>query len=323
MPRKKALRGLSGIKVFELLENTETNYKVGKSISIPYAQSLTRDIQTSNDPIYADDEIYDDEEIFDGEDFELQIPEADLSLFPVLEGGEYDEETKEYSWGPDDAGKDYAMTFKAKRKDNQYRMFRYYKAKFKKVKQDLQTQDNGTQVSVLTISGTFYKRALLANPKVRTYKDSENAEDLKWLDTIPSIPEVEPEPEIQEVKVSTPVEKTELLGKQVEDLQENINISDNGDVTGTLKYINSYESFNKGAKGNFLALYFEEAKNGEDVMCELKGTGAIVKKPKAVDKSDGLMVFNVHNKDNTIEVTCEGKTTRVLNLSGLTLTQES
>ena len=188
MPKKKALRGLSGIKVFELLENTETSYKVGEAIPIPYAQSLTRDVQTSNDPIYADDEIYDDEEIFDGEDFELQIPEADLELMPVFEGGTYDEESKEYSWGPDDTGKDYAMTFKAKRKDGLYRMFRYYRCKFKKVKQDLQTQDNGTQVSVLTISGTFYKRALLTDPKVRTYKDSTQASDLTWLDTIPTMP---------------------------------------------------------------------------------------------------------------------------------------
>ncbi len=185
---KKALRGLSGIKVFELLENTETNYKVGEAINIPYAQKLTRDIQTSNDPIYADDEIYDDEEIFDGEDFELEIPEADLELMSVFEGGNYSEETKEYSWGPDNQSKDYAMTFKAKRKDGNYRMFRYYRAKFKKVKQDLQTQDNGTQVATLTISGTFYKRALLSDAKVRVYKDSTSSADLTWLDTIPTTP---------------------------------------------------------------------------------------------------------------------------------------
>lgn len=187
---KKALRGLSGIKVFELLENTETNYKVGEAINIPYAQKLTRDIQTSNDPIYADDEIYDDEEIFDGEDFELEVPEADLQLMSVFEGGEYDEESKEYSWGPDNQGKDYGMTFKAKRKDGNYRMFRYYRCKFKKVKQDLQTQDNGTQVATLTISGTFYKRALLSDPKVRVYKDSTSSADLTWLNTIPTVPEV-------------------------------------------------------------------------------------------------------------------------------------
>ncbi len=189
---KKALRGLSGIKVFELLENTETNYKVGEAVSIPYAQKLTRDIQTSNDPIYADDEIYDDEEIFDGEDFELEIPEADLELMSIFEGGNYDEESKEYSWGPDNQSKDYAMTFKAKRKDGNYRMFRYYRAKFKKVKQDLQTQDNGTQVATLTISGTFYKRALLSDAKVRVYKDSTSSSDLSWLDTIPTIPTPQP-----------------------------------------------------------------------------------------------------------------------------------
>nr|DAF33145.1 MAG TPA: major tail protein [Caudoviricetes sp.] len=189
---KKALRGLSGIKVFELLENTETNYKVGEAVNIPYAQKLTRDIQTSNDPIYADDEIYDDEEIFDGEDFELEIPEADLELMSIFEGGNYDAESKEYSWGPDNQSKDYAMTFKAKRKDGNYRMFRYYRAKFKKVKQDLQTQDNGTQVATLTISGTFYKRALLSDAKVRVYKDSTGSSDLTWLNTIPTVPTTEP-----------------------------------------------------------------------------------------------------------------------------------
>lgn len=188
---KKALRGLSGIKVFELLENTETNYKVGEAINIPYAQKLTRDVQSSNDPIYADDEIYDDEEIFDGEDFELEVPEADLQLMSVFEGGEYDETSKEYSWGPDNQGKDYAMTFKAKRKDGNYRMFRYYRCKFKKVKQDLQTQDNGTQVATLTISGTFYKRALLSDQKVRVYKDSTSSSDLAWLNTVPTVPTVQ------------------------------------------------------------------------------------------------------------------------------------
>ncbi|MDR0979506.1 MAG: hypothetical protein LBL91_06305 [Lachnospiraceae bacterium] len=188
---KKALRGLSGIKVFELLTNTETAYQVGEAVNIPYAQSMTRDVQTSNDPIYADDEIYDDEEVFDGEDFELQIPEADLTLYPTLEGGVYDAETQEYSWGPDNQGKDYAMTFKALKKDGTYRMFRYYRAKFKTIKQDLTTRDGGTQIATLTISGTFYKRALLTDPKVRALKDSATSSDLTWLDTVPTMPVVE------------------------------------------------------------------------------------------------------------------------------------
>lgn len=196
MPRK-ALKGLSGIKVFELLKNSEEEYKVGTGISIPFAQSLTRDIQTSSEPTYADDDIYDEEESFEGEDFELQIPEADLDTYPIIEGGEYDSTSKEYSWGPEDQKKEYAMTFKAKKKDGNYRMFRYYRAKFKRVKQDLQTQSNGNQISVLTISGTFYKRALLTDPKVRVYKDSEGSTDLTWLNSIPAV-EVEQQEQEQD-----------------------------------------------------------------------------------------------------------------------------
>lgn len=81
-------------------------------------------------------------------------------------------------------------------------MFKYYRCKFKKAKQDLQTQDNGTQVATITISGTFYKRSLIENigeqmiQRVRTIKDSETIEDLKWLETIPTVPTVtEPEPD--------------------------------------------------------------------------------------------------------------------------------
>lgn len=204
MGKKKAIRGLSGINIREVLEDTEKSYKVGEAIAIPYAQKLTRDVQSSNDAIYADDEIYDDEEVFDGEDFELEVPEAELKLMAIFENGEFDEETKEYHWGANGEGKDYAMSFKAKRKDNLYRMFRYYCCKFKKAKQDLQTQDNGTQISVVTISGTFYRRKLLENingkiiQNVRTIKDAETIEDLKWLDTIPTVPAVVPPQENQD-----------------------------------------------------------------------------------------------------------------------------
>lgn len=194
---KKALRGLKDIGIFPILEDTETNYKVGERISVPYAQKITRDEKTSSDPIYADDEIYDDEEIFEGEDFELTTTELGLDLYEKMEGGDYDEETQEYSWGPDDEKSYYAMNWRSKFNGG-YRMFRYYKCKFKKIKQDLETADNGKKVLTTTISGTFYKRNLLESVKgkmknkVRVYKDGTTVEDFKWLDTIPTIPEVTP-----------------------------------------------------------------------------------------------------------------------------------
>lgn len=124
-----------------------------------------------------------------------------------------------------------------------------------------------------------------------------------------------------EIKVEVPQSTTQLLGtKKVSDLVENLSLE--GDkIKGTSKYLESYPEFSKDAKGNFLPLYFEEAKGKPKgtVKCELKGTGAKLKKPVAVDEKDGLIVFNVHNTDNTIEITQEGKETRTLNLSELEL----
>ncbi len=122
-------------------------------------------------------------------------------------------------------------------------------------------------------------------------------------------------------KVAVPSSETQLLGtKKVSDLVENLSLE--GDkIKGTSKYLESYPEFSKDAKGNFLPLYFEEAKGASKgkVKCELKGTGVKTKKPVAVDEKDGLIVFNVHNTDNTIEITQEGKETRTLNLSELEL----
>lgn len=198
---KKALRGLSGIQLFEIIKNTETEYEVeATSVRLPYAQTMTRDVQSSSDPVYADDEIYDDEEVLEGEDMELTIPEVALDLLPIVEGGTYDANTKEYSFGGNN-GKNYAMTFKSKMKNGCYRMFRYYNVKFKKAKQDLQTLDNGTQIASVVITLTAYRRALIetgeAFPKLRTLKDTTletQEKDLKWLNTVPKVSPVETTP---------------------------------------------------------------------------------------------------------------------------------
>ena len=125
------------------------------------------------------------------------------------------------------------------------------------------------------------------------------------------------------MKVAIPSAETSLnLGeKTVQDLCENLSI-EGDNVTGSLKHIDNWTEFSKtDNSGNFLPLYFEEAKGQVKgtVKCEIKGTGVKLKKPVAVDEKDGLIVFQVHNKDNTIEITSEGKETRTLNLTGLEL----
>ena len=127
-------------------------------------------------------------------------------------------------------------------------------------------------------------------------------------------------------KVAIPSGETSLnLGeKKVQDLCENLGI-EGDNVKGSLKYVENWTEFSKtDNSGNFLPLYFEEAKGQAKgtVKVELKGTGAKLKKPVSVDEKDGLIVFQIHNKDNTLEITQEGKETRTLKLSELELKQQ-
>lgn len=125
-----------------------------------------------------------------------------------------------------------------------------------------------------------------------------------------------------EIKVEVPLAVTQLLGeKTVQDLTENLSF-EGDNAKGTLKYVDNWTEFSKtDNSGNFIPLYFEEAKGQPKgtVKCEIKGTRAKLKKPVAVDEKDGLIVFQVHNKDNTIEVTSEGKDTKTLVLKDLEL----
>ena len=131
-----------------------------------------------------------------------------------------------------------------------------------------------------------------------------------------------------DIKVSIPSGETSLnLGeKTVNDLIENLAL-DGDTPTGALKYVENWIEFSSKSDentGNFLPLYIEEAKGlpKGTIKCELKGTGAKTKKPVAVDEKDGLIVFQVHDKDNTIEITSEGKETKILTLNEVDLKTE-
>ena len=119
-----------------------------------------------------------------------------------------------------------------------------------------------------------------------------------------------------------------MLGgeKRVSDLTTDLSLQGN-DYKGSLNHIENWSEFSTDPSdntGNFLPMYFEEAKGQPKgtIKVELKGTGAVVKKPVAVDEKDGLIVFHIHNKDNTLEVTQEGKKTRALTVKNLDLKTE-
>ena len=182
---RKYLKGFSRFMYFPLTENTLTKYIVGKGIQIPSAQKLSKEIDSSEENIYADDEVWDIDKTVNGEKFTLTLKELPNDLRAKLEGGTYDETTKEYSFKTTDSAPEFACTYRGLLADGTYRMFRQYKCIVTKIKMDLETKGSGNNAAV-EIEGMFMSRA--CDNELFKIKDTEagNA-DLTWLDTIPTV----------------------------------------------------------------------------------------------------------------------------------------
>ena len=119
---------------------------------------------------------------------------------------------------------------------------------------------------------------------------------------------------------------TDLLGKSVTDLQENIEIGDDG-ITGTLKYVTGYTGFSGSEElqsGNFIALHFAPDPAGtvpDSITVELIGGHS---GPRPLD-SDGICVFRIESTSQKIQAVADygalGAIVVELSLEDLTLTQ--
>lgn len=112
---------------------------------------------------------------------------------------------------------------------------------------------------------------------------------------------------------------TDLLGKTVDDLQENIVVGDSA-ITGTLKYVTGYTGWSSNPaeqEGNYLAIHAS--------VPEVDGVTitATLTQENLVDPADGLIVLRVTNKNIPLVLTAkkEGYADVVKNfsLTGLTL----
>ena len=115
---------------------------------------------------------------------------------------------------------------------------------------------------------------------------------------------------------------TDLFGKSVTDLQEDIEVS-SGAITGTLKYVSGgWDSGTWGAdesSGNYLALHCESEEEGAVITVEIVGGDH---GPQTLD-DDGLIICRIKNTSQKIKVTVSksgySSVTKTYTLTGITL----
>lgn len=113
-----------------------------------------------------------------------------------------------------------------------------------------------------------------------------------------------------------------LLGKTLEDLQEDIVISDD-EISGTLKYVTDYTGFSGDPaeqSGNYIALHIDTEEEADEITVELiNGT---VGHPVALD-NDRTIIIRITDKDEqSIQIVAtkgELTLTKDYALTGLTL----
>lgn len=118
--------------------------------------------------------------------------------------------------------------------------------------------------------------------------------------------------------------ETDLLGKSVTDLQEDITVSDDA-ITGTLKFVTGYTGFSGDENlqsGNYIVLH-AEADQGAVISAEVIGGYS---GPVTLD-TDGILIARIESTSQSIRFVGmkAGKVTAVktLSLSDVTLTPET
>lgn len=188
MAGKKGLRGFANFRVFPVTTNDATTYAVGEKVLVPYAVSGTMDRSVQDFTLYADDSVYDSGSDFQSETLEIVVQELPVELHEALEGGEYDDETQTYSWGPDVVAPELACGFSALMRNGGYLMVQYYSCRVSSIKVDYTTKGNSQDGSPYTI--TLQASTRTADGKLFRKKEATDKTGLTWLDTVDALPVV-------------------------------------------------------------------------------------------------------------------------------------
>ena len=334
-------RGVEDLVAAEVLQDNNKEgegYKTGEVFAIAGVAEIGKNTANSSEPHYYNNIPAVVVTSVGADTITCSTSAIPLDVLGKITGQNYDEETGTLIEGERET-KYFALGYKTKKTNGQYMYVWRLKGTFNIPDSNHATENDGTDANGQEVTFTGINTTHKFDKVKDKYGNKKGAKainvDLEknladvstFFDEVTTPDTLKKKSKVEPIKVSVPSAETSLnLGeKTVQDLCENLNIDEEGNVTGSLKHIDNWTEFSKtDNSGNFIPLYFEEAKGQPKgtIKCELKGTGAKLKKPVAVDEKDGLIVFQVHNQDNTIEITSEGKETKTLNLSKVELKTE-
>jgi len=183
---KKGLMGFSRCTLFPIVKNDATGYEVGAKRDLPYAQSMTKEADTSEQKVYADDSLYLNVVNFNGLNVEITLAEIGLQDMADLGFGDYDESTKTLTWNPQGSNKEYGITFRCLMANGEYRMYRMYRFSISSITEtETTTKGDSANVQSYVVKGNFSPRAY--DDKMGEIHDGN---DMAWLDEIPEAPTI-------------------------------------------------------------------------------------------------------------------------------------
>ena len=190
MAKELILRGFRKLSFFPVVEDTYEKYEVGERIYLEGAKEMTREQDTSEDPIYADDGLYANIVNFNGIKSTITVADTSLPLLAKLGFGEFDETTKEFKANPQGLGKSFAVSFLCEMLGGECRMFKFFNFTISSIQEDsVKTKGKDGSSSAIKIDGIFTKRKI--DDEIYFVKDSED-KNFDWINTIGNLPTTPP-----------------------------------------------------------------------------------------------------------------------------------
>jgi len=181
MAKKIGLKGFSNFRFFPVEVDKAEEYKTSSGISLKHVLQMTREIDETEQKIYADDSLYMNIKNFNGIKASITVAELSLNMRALLGDGEYNEKSGVFTWLPDKEKPIFACTYMVNNTSGGARLYRLYSFMVEGVKESMhKTMGENVELQTFDITGTFVKRKL--DQAVGAFIDVGDLTDLSFIE---------------------------------------------------------------------------------------------------------------------------------------------